>query len=520
MSVRYSVVVPTVGRPSLAVTLAALLAGRGPAPEQVIVVDDRRSARSPLEVADMPGVQVVAGRGAGPAAARNCGWARATGEWVAFLDDDVVPDPDWPMMLGADLEGLDPSVAGSQGRITVPLPAGRRPTDWERNVAGLERARWATADLAYRRDVLDEVGGFDERFPRAFREDADLGVRITAAGYLIVRGERCTAHPVRPAGWWTSVRLQAGNADDALMRALHGPDWRRRSGAGPGRNARHVATVASLALAAAGAAARRPALASVGMAGWTAGTAELTFARLRTGPLTPSETVKMVSTSAVLPAAAVWHRLKGAAKAPGLVHGGGLPHYRRPSATFGRDALPRWFTGHQGPPAAVLFDRDGTLVDDVAYNGDPERVRLVPGARQAVRRLRRAGVAVGVVTNQSGVGRGLLASDQVAAVNGRVDRLLGGLDVWRVCPHGPDDGCACRKPAPGLIKMAAADLGVDPSECAVIGDIGADVEAAAAAGARAVLVPTPATRPEEVRSAPQLATDLLTAVDLVLGGRC
>ena len=132
-------------------------------------------------------------------------------------------------------------MAASQGRVRVPMPAGRRPTDWERNVRGLETARWATADMAYRRSVLQEVGGFDERFPRAYREDADLGLRVTGAGYRIVRGRRAVTHPVRPAGRLVSVRLQAGNADDVLMRGLHGRGWRERAGVPRGRRARHLA---------------------------------------------------------------------------------------------------------------------------------------------------------------------------------------------------------------------------------------------------------------------------------------
>jgi histidinol phosphatase-like enzyme len=88
-----------------------------------------------------------------------------------------------------------------------------------------------------------------------------------------------------------------------------------------------------------------------------------------------------------------------------------------------------------------------------------------------------------------------------------------------VCPHGPDDGCACRKPAPGLVLQAARWLGVDPARCALVGDIGADVGAAQAAGARAVLVPTPVTRPEEVAAAPAVAPDLAAAVALLLGDR-
>ncbi|MGW2458549.1 D-glycero-alpha-D-manno-heptose-1,7-bisphosphate 7-phosphatase [Streptomyces sp. NPDC001761] len=167
--------------------------------------------------------------------------------------------------------------------------------------------------------------------------------------------------------------------------------------------------------------------------------------------------------------------------------------------------------------SAVLFDRDGTLVVDVPYNGDPDRVRLMPGAAAAVALARSAGLPTGVVSNQSGIGRGLLTVDQVVRVNERADELLGGLDTWVFCPHGPDAGCTCRKPRPGLIRTAAARLGVPPDECLVIGDIAADVLAARAAGARGVLVPNAATAPAEVeRFATESAPDPLTAVRAAL----
>lgn len=169
-------------------------------------------------------------------------------------------------------------------------------------------------------------------------------------------------------------------------------------------------------------------------------------------------------------------------------------------------------------PRAVLFDRDGTLVVDVPYNGDPAAVRPVPAAPAALARVRAAGVPVGVVSNQSGIARGLLDAAQVASVNARVEELLGPFGVWRWCPHGAGDGCACRKPRPGMVIDAAAALGVDPADVAVIGDIAADVGAADAAGARAVLVPTAATRAEEVddaRARGILADDLVAAVALL-----
>lgn len=163
-------------------------------------------------------------------------------------------------------------------------------------------------------------------------------------------------------------------------------------------------------------------------------------------------------------------------------------------------------------PRAVLFDRDGTLVHDVPYNGDPALVRPVDGARTLLDALRAAGVRVGLVTNQSGIARGLLTRDQVDAVHARLAELVGPFDTVQVCPHGPQDGCGCRKPAPGMVLAAARELGVAPHECAVVGDIGADVGAAVAAGARAVLVPTPVTRTEEVAAAPVVAADLRAAL--------
>ncbi|MEU9068411.1 HAD family hydrolase [Streptomyces sp. NPDC048306] len=170
------------------------------------------------------------------------------------------------------------------------------------------------------------------------------------------------------------------------------------------------------------------------------------------------------------------------------------------------------------PVKAVLFDRDGTLVHDVPYNGDPDRVRPVDGAREAVALLRAHGVRVGVVTNQSGVARGLISDGDVRRVNRRVDDLIGPFDVWAVCPHGPDDGCHCRKPEPGMVLWAAGRVCAGPADCVVVGDIGADMEAAERAGAHGILVPNDRTRPEETAAAPHVAPDLLTAVRAILDG--
>ncbi len=166
-------------------------------------------------------------------------------------------------------------------------------------------------------------------------------------------------------------------------------------------------------------------------------------------------------------------------------------------------------------PLAVLFDRDGTLVVDVPYNGDPTKVVAMPEAQEAVALVRAAGLPVGIVSNQSGIGRGILTLQQVQAVNAAVDALFGGFDVWRICPHAPDAGCDCRKPGPALVLQAAEALGVPPERTVVIGDQPTDVGAAHAAGAVGVLVPTTLT---PASPGPVTALDLVSAVRLALTG--
>jgi histidinol-phosphate phosphatase family protein len=307
-------------------------------------------------------------------------------------------------------------------------------------------------------------------------------------------------HPVRSAPWWASIAAQRGNADDALMTRRHGRDWYRRAGAARGRRPAHLAVTATAATALMQAVLRRRRSSAVASALWLAGTAQFAWARIAPGPRDAGEVARMAATSVAIPpvATAQWIR--------------GLWQHRD---------VPRWRPRVAAPAVrAVLFDRDGTLVHDVPYNGRPELVRPVPGAREALARLRSAGVLTAVITNQSGVGRGLIERADVDAVNARVDELLGPFDSWQVCPHVDGDGCSCRKPRPGLVAAAARDLGVEVSECAVVGDTGADVAAGEAAGvALSVLVPNEVTLPSEIGWARYTARNLAEVVDLVLDDR-
>jgi cellulose synthase/poly-beta-1,6-N-acetylglucosamine synthase-like glycosyltransferase len=312
----YAVVVPTLGRPSLSRCLAALAGADGPPPSRVVLVDDRPlTACEPLPV-DLPAaladrVTVLPGCGRGPAAARNTGWRAAPEEWIAFLDDDTEPGPAWARDLAQDLAQAGPDVAGVQGRIVVPLPAGRPPTDWERATAGLADSRWITADMAYRRTALEQAGGFDERFRRAFREDADLALRVQKAGWRLEQGRRTTLHPVRPADRWASLRAQRGNADDVLMTRLHGRDWWRRASAPRGRLPLHLALTAAAGAGLGATLAGRRRTAAVLGGVWLLGTGEFALARIRPGPRTAGEVATMLQTSVLIPPAATLHWLRG-----------------------------------------------------------------------------------------------------------------------------------------------------------------------------------------------------------------
>jgi hypothetical protein len=319
MAAGVTVVVPTLGRPSLGVLLTALAAAEpGPMTVEYLIVDDRPDRGADLALPPGLDAKVLTGRAAGPAAARNTGWQAARHEWVAFLDDDVLPDPDWPARLADDLTGAPAHVGGVQGNLRVPLPPDRRPTDWERVTAALAEGEWITADMAYRREALERTGGFDERLPRAFREDAELAHRVQRAGWALTRGARTVTHPVRPESRWVSVRTQRGNADDALLRHLYGRRWRDVLGIPPGRRHRHAAVTAA-AVAATGCAAlaaatgRRGwwAAAAGAAAAWTAGTAEFAAARIAPGSRDRDEVVTMLATSAVIPPVATAHWLRG-----------------------------------------------------------------------------------------------------------------------------------------------------------------------------------------------------------------
>ena len=174
-------------------------------------------------------------------------------------------------------------------------------------------------------------------------------------------------------------------------------------------------------------------------------------------------------------------------------------------------------------PVAFL-DRDGTIIEDVHYIAHPDHVTLIDGAAHAIRALNRAGWAVVVITNQSGIGRGKLTEADYESVRARVDELVESqgamIDRHYHCPHTPDEHCECRKPGTLLHRRAIADLDLDASRLATVGDRWRDVEPALTLHGRGILVPSPDTPPEDlerVEREARLAPSLGAAVDIILG---
>jgi D-glycero-D-manno-heptose 1,7-bisphosphate phosphatase len=172
---------------------------------------------------------------------------------------------------------------------------------------------------------------------------------------------------------------------------------------------------------------------------------------------------------------------------------------------------------------AVFLDRDGTLIVEKDYLKNPEEVVLERGVPQALGRLAKAGFLLVVITNQSGIGRGIFGEADFLAVQRRMDELLAAhgvrLDGTFHCPHRPEDGCDCRKPKPGMILDAMAAFGVEPKQSFMVGDKAVDVEAGKNAGVRTVLVRTGYGKEFSGEKPDFIAKDLPDAVETFILGR-
>ncbi len=171
----------------------------------------------------------------------------------------------------------------------------------------------------------------------------------------------------------------------------------------------------------------------------------------------------------------------------------------------------------------VVLDRDGTIIEERPYLSDAQAVRLLPNAAEGLRALQREGFRLMVASNQSGVGRGYFGLEAVEQVNRRLSALLAGegvsLDAIYICPHLPAEGCACRKPATGLLERAAREAGASPQETFVVGDKESDIEMGRRGGATTFLVRTGWGSQAETAGAVQpeyVVDDLQEAARLIL----
>jgi len=166
---------------------------------------------------------------------------------------------------------------------------------------------------------------------------------------------------------------------------------------------------------------------------------------------------------------------------------------------------------------AVFFDRDGTLMEEVHYCSDPAKVRVFGGVPEALRSLKRAGFSIFIITNQSGIGRGLFTEAQYAAVAEEFLRQAGGesIDATYYCPDVPGVPSICRKPEPGMVLAAAAEHRIDLAASYFVGDKIADVECGRRAGTRTVLVLTGYGATQEV-AADMVCRDAVEASGVIL----
>jgi GT2 family glycosyltransferase len=322
---RFSVVVPTCGRPRLLRRcLRALAAQTLPQDRyEVIVVVDApatapafRQARRLVEAVRRrhPGLAVRClpnDRGKGPAGARNCGWRAAREALIAFTDDDTIPSPDWLSTAAGSWSqlrsrGLTLALAG---RIEVPV-VDEPPTDHELMTRGLSSSEFVTANAIVRRQALEEVGGFDERFGRPWREDSDLQFRLERCG-RIARTPALVLHPVRAERWGVALRQQRNVFYDALLYKKHRHAYRQRIRRRPPWNYYLIVGCTLFALAASPAPSLRlPALTAAAVA--IAGVMQLAWRRLRRTSRRLSHVVEMLATSALIPFLSVYWRIRGA----------------------------------------------------------------------------------------------------------------------------------------------------------------------------------------------------------------
>lgn len=334
MTYRISVVVPTFKRPDLLHQCLSALTTQDldPSEYEIIVVDDAASEvtrqqveqwnecmhRGKCENYPVLTIRYIVVTGShGPSVARNVGWRAARGEIIAFTDDDCLPTPGW---LRAGLSAFSDEVVGATGKLVMPLA--HIPTDYERNATWLEKSEFVTANCFYRRDMLERVGGFDERFTAAWREDTDLfftlrqyvekngcsNLELLSAFVYVPRA--VVIHPVRPAPWGISIWQQRKSMFNALLYKKHPVAYRERIQSAPPW---HYYCILGALLVAIGSALAGFWLFALGaFTAWMFMTGRFCLLRLQGTSHAPMHVMEMTVTSIVIPLLSIFWRIVGA----------------------------------------------------------------------------------------------------------------------------------------------------------------------------------------------------------------
>ncbi|MEZ0539715.1 glycosyltransferase family 2 protein [Fibrella arboris] len=318
MTPQISVIIPTYQRPDLLRKCLDALARQTISSDhfEVLVVDDgdqpltALTVRKAMQETGLSIRYLAQPERRGPAAARNRGWRVALSPLIAFTDDDCLPDPNW---LSAALARFEQGETVLTGQLTMPLP--NKPTAHDRTMALLERAEFITANLCCRRSALEAVGGFDEDFDSAWREDSELQFKFLRIGTPITRcPEAVIVHPLRPAPWYAPLRDERKNRYDALLYRKHPDLFRQRIPTYSSLVRRYYLTVSAALVTMMAALMGQWTMVTAGLIGWGLLTLLLLVEQIAGQPLNWRSVGRAFVLSVATPFWAVYWRLYGAVK--------------------------------------------------------------------------------------------------------------------------------------------------------------------------------------------------------------
>lgn len=316
MPSKISVVIPTYCRPLLLSKCLQALCYQtlDKNDYEVIVVSDGPDEETQKAVAGFAGMHMPIcflqlPQKKGPAAARNMGWQNANGILIAFTDDDTIPDKDWLTNIAKAYDGT--AEIAYTGKIKVPLSTS--PTDYEKNTAGLETADFVTANCICTKKALELVGGFDERFSMAWREDSDLEFKFLRHHIPIIRHiDAWVVHPVRQAPWGISIKEQKKSMFNALLYKKYPQLYRSKIQRRPKWN--YYIMVISVLLLVIGFIFKVKWLSIIAFVCWLFLSVQFILLRLSATSKNTSHILEMIVTSIIIPFVSVYWRLYGAWK--------------------------------------------------------------------------------------------------------------------------------------------------------------------------------------------------------------